>query len=995
MISLVLAMVWTRRGQAVTLALLALLAVASAVAAPAYLVAAERAIAAGQIATAPDNELSLVLRRTTDTLDETTSSAGIAFPDVGTVLLTLPGFTYHHAAEVPAVGLEETTDFATRVVFRQEICAHVRIVSGRCLAGEGEVLIGERTAQRRGLTPGDSVELTAARQDDQSRPPTWMAAAAPKPMTVAGTYRAIDPADGYWGLHGYFVSGTGVSSGEPAFTNAVTLDTMERTTTLLTIDGLARPGTVDIDRLDDLRADVARLEATALELDRIQFDSGIPRLLDRIDQGRAAARLLVPVIAVPLVLLACFTIYLTVGYGAEGRQSELAVVALRGARWWTRWWLATGESLTAVLAGAVAGCLAGQLLVNAVSAALFPGVGADPAITSLRYAPLAAVAALIAAVVAQRRQLVSPVTRLLRRAPARDHRRIAAAEAVVAALAVATGVQFALSGEPLTGVGMFAPAFIVLALALVAARLLLPVVNLLAVRALNRGRLGLALAGLQLSRRPGAGRLFALLVATAAVAAYAVGAVDTADRGRAVAADVGLGADRVVTVQPLTRRQLLTAVRALDPDGAWAMAAVRLPGGSVSVPGLAVDTERLAAVAAWPAGARDPRDVHRILHPAAADPPALASRDILIDATVSTPGEMRMVVSVSSLAGHGDALVEMGFLKNGRHSYYQRTEVCRDGCRINGIRLSGAGGGSTITGQVTFHQLNTTVPVTLTDAAGWRTAGLGRLSAAPDGLRADVQVTASVAEVVWIQPVVTPYPLPMAFAGTRPADPSITGVAPVGVLLDDAADLPAVPAAGRESALVDLEYLDRLAVDPKPVIDPQVWLGPAAPADVADRMATHGLVIVSDTTAADVRAGLDQQGPAIALWFHLLAAVLAALLGAGALALTVAVDRIRRTEDLTALRTQGLRSGPAGQATLWTYPVLVVIATAVGVLVAAATWRLTGWALPLAGLTPPDVPLPSRPGLLALLAATGAVLAVELLVAFLGGRDLRRRIERR
>ncbi|HWS35652.1 MAG TPA: FtsX-like permease family protein [Actinoplanes sp.] len=995
MISLVLAMVWTRRGQAVTLALLALLAVASAVAAPAYLIAAERAVAAGQIATAPNNELSMVVSRIADPRMDGEAGSGITFPDAGQVLLDLPGFTYHHSAEMAAVGLEETLDFPTRLVFRQEICAHVRLVSGRCLEGEGEVLLGERTAQRRGLVPGDPVELSAAEQNNESNPPTWMSVTAPKPLTVVGTYRVADSTGAYWGQHGYFVSGAGVSSGEPAFTNAVTLGEMERVATVLTIDGVARPGTIDIERLGELRADLTRIDGTAQELERIQFTSGIPRLLDRIDEGRAAARLLVPVLAVPLVLLACFTIYLTVGYGAEGRQSELAVVALRGARWWTRWWLATGESLVAVLAGAVAGSLAGQLLVNAVSAALFPGVGAEPAVSSLRYAPLAAVAALIAAVVAQRRQLVSPVTRLLRRSPARDHRRLAATEAVVAALAVATGAQFALAEDPLTGAGLFAPAFIVLALALVAARLLLPLVNLLAVRALHRGHLGLALAGLQLSRRPGAGRLFALLVATAAIAGYAVGAVDTAAQGREVAARLGTGADRVVTVQPLTRHDLLRAVRALDPGGTFAMAVVRLPGGSVSVPGLAFDSGRLAAVAAWPDGATGPRTVQRLLRPAAAEPPALATRDILIDATTTTAGEMRMVVSVSSVAGHGDALVEMGYLKNGRHRYLQRTDVCRDGCRINGIRFSGAGGASTTTGQVILHQLNTTVPAPLTEPARWRAAGEGRLAAAPDGLRADVEVTASVAEVVWIQPVVTPYPMPMAYAGTLPADPLITGVAPAGVPLAGAVALPVIPAAGGQSALVDLEYLDRLAVDPKPVIDPEVWLGPAAPADVTERMAAHGLVTVVGTSTAEVRAGLDEQGPAVAVWFHLLAAVLAALLGAGALALTVAVDRVRRTEDLTALRVQGLRPGPAGRATRWTYPVLVVIATAVGMLVAALTWQLTGWALPLAGLNPPDVPLPAWPGPLPLLAATGAVLAVEAVVALLGGRDLRHRIENR
>ena len=997
MISLVLAMLWRRRGQAVTLALLSLLAVASAVAAPAYLIAAERAVAAGQIETAATSELTLVARRSVDSLDDPSGRAGIGFPDAGRVLLNLKGFTYHHSAEVPAVGLEKSIEYPTRVVYRQGICDHVRIVSGRCLAAEGDALLGEDTARRLGLAAGDIVEVQAARQNDTTRPPTWMAEGTPKTMTVAGTYRAIDPTGAYWGLHGYFVGGPGVGSGEPLFTGRVTLETMQRTVTSMAIDGIAQPGTIDIERLDQLRADLAELSRTADDLEQIQFNSAIPRLLDRIDEGRAAARLLVPIIAVPLVLLACFTIYLTVGYGAEGRQSELAVVALRGTRWWTRWWLATGESLAAVLAGAVAGCLAGQLLVNVVASALFPGVGADPALTSLRYAPLAAVAALAAAVVAQRRQLTSPVAGLLRRTPPAGRRRISAAEAVIVVLAAATCAQYILADEPLAGVGLFAPALLVLALALVTARALLPLVNRGAVAALRRGRLGPALAGIQLSRRPGAGRLFALLVAAAAVAGYAAGAVDTAGRGREVEALLGTGAERVITVQPVTRGELLDAVRAADPDGRFAMAAVKLPSGMNAMPGYAVDTPRLATVAAWPDGGPSAADVHRLLHPRAASPLVFPSADIAADIAYTSGGApLRLAISLTSTAGLGDGLLQLGELRPGTHTYRDRVEICRRGCRLNGISIAGGGAGTpTIKGQVVIRGLGTGQPAPLTDPARWLATGEARLTAAPDGLRADLEVAAGGADPAWIQPVAVPYPVPMAYAGRRLPDVSVPDIAPSFVPLTPAVELPAVPAAGRQAVLVDLEYLDLLSVDGKQVADPQVWLNAAAPADITDRLAAHGLTVGSDATAAEIRAGLDTQGPAVALRFHLVAAILAGLLGAGALALTVAVDRTRRSEDLTALRIQGLRPGPAARATLWTYPVLVTIATTVGVLVALAAWRLTGWALPLAGLTPPDLPLPGWPRPSALLLAAAAILALELPVAVLGGRDLRRRIEHR
>jgi putative ABC transport system permease protein len=994
MISLVLAMVWNRRGQAATLALLAMLAVASAVAAPAYLIAAERAVAEGQIATATPNELSLAARRTTDRNED--PGAGIKFPDVGRVLLLgLNGFTFYHSAEVPTVGLNKLNEFPTRLVFRQEICAHVRVLTGRCLAGEGDVLLGEHTAERLELRAGDTITLTAARMNGLARPPVYEPDGAPKTLTVAGTYRAIDPSEAYWGLHGYFVSipGFDVGPGEPVFTNAGTLDAMQRTTTQLAIDGVAQPSTLDADRLGVLRADMERLRTTAAELEEsLQFDSGIPRLLDRIDEGQAGARLLVPVLSVPLVLLACFTIYLVVGYGAEGRQSELAVVALRGSRWWTRWWLATGESLVAVLAGAVAGCLAGQLLINAAAAVLYPGVGSAPALSSLRYAPLAAAAALVAAVAAQRRQLVSPVSRLLRRTPAADRRRLAATEVVLAALAIAAGVQYYISDQSLTGIGLFAPALIVLALAVLSARLLLPLVNRYAVRALGRGRLGTALAGLQLSRRPGGGRLFALLVASVAVAGYAACTVDTAARGREVQARVGTGAERVLTVQATSRQQLLAGVRAVDPHGDFAMAAVRVPAGAGSPPGLAVDTAALPAVAAWP-GDSGPGDLRERLHPPATGPLTFRGPDLIVEADANSSGQLRLAVSVSSLTGPNGQVVDLGDMRAGTNTYRQSVAICDGGCRIQAIKIGGVGTATGVSGEVLIRGINTDTPAPLTEPRRWRANQHARLASTPDGLLVLANVSGAVADTAWLQLISTPYPLPIGYAGTPPPTGTIADSGPATIAVDPVVKLPVVPGLGRQAILVDLEYSDVVSIEPKAAPEPQVWLNGRAPADIVERLAENGLLVVSETSAAQVKAGLDRQGPAVALWFHLLAAILVGLLGAGALGLTVAVDRTRRTEDLAALRIQGLRPRPAGLATLWTYPVLVVIATAVGLLVAAAAWRLTGWALPLAGLNPPDLPLPTWPRPSALLAAAGAVLAVQFLVAVLSGRNLRRRIE--
>jgi hypothetical protein len=1002
-ISLVLAMIWSRRGQAVTLTLLALFAVAAAVAAPAYLTAADRAIAVGQIATASTAERSLVVAGVQNDRDGDGGNQ-IDFKDIGSALIDLPGFSYIYSAEFSAIGIEPGRQYADRLVFRQDACSHLRMVSGRCPAVEGEVIIGVATAERLHLAAGRSITMRAAKYSDDPNNAGFIPDGKPRKLVITGTYRVPAPGDRYWGGHGYFTAVPGLGPGEPVFTTSGTLDLMDHGDTAKAIDGAAGPGALDPDDLDQLRTGLATLNSEPSELGvAIQIRTEIPALLERIDAGRSAARLLVPVLAVPLVLLACFSIFLAVGYGTEGRQPELAVVALRGSRWWTRWWLAVGENITAVVAGAIAGCLAGQLLVNAVAAARFPGVRVDQGWNSLRYAPLAALAALLAALLAQRRQLVGPVVNLLRRNPVagRDHRALAT-EAVIVLLAIVATVQLVLSDGTLTGVGLVAPAFLMLAVPVLAARLLLPAVTWYAVRALDRGHLGAALAALQLSRRPGAKRLLALLVATVAVAGYAACTIDVAAHGRAVQSGLGVGADRVLDIGgSVFRSQLLTAVRKVDPDGRYAMAVVRMPNaGHNEPPGLAVDSTRLAAVANWPSGGPSAARVASLLHPdAPAAPVMFTGPELTVEATASNftvKSELRLVLTVSSTSGLGDAVVQFGKISDGRSRYRQSVAVCRQGCRLNGIELVEAAGAAAVSGRLVVNSLGPAGPGDpLAEPGRWRMTQHGTITSDPAGLLVTVEAPGGLTGGAWITPVDTPYPIPLAYSGAAPLDDSITGagggplpIAPVG-------DLPAIPRLGRHATLVDLEWVDRLATDVDPALEPQVWLGPGAPADIVDRLSAQGLTITGDIRAGQVGRQLDRQGPALSLWFYVLAAGFAVLLGAGALVLAAAVDRVRRVEDLSALRGQGLSRGRLAAATRWTYPILVAIAALVGLGTAVIAWLATGWALPLAGVNPPDLPLPSWPGAPAVIGTTVAVFLVLVLVAVATGQDLRRRVARK
>ncbi|MGI5177329.1 FtsX-like permease family protein [Dactylosporangium sp. CA-152071] len=989
MMSLLLGMLRARRGQAVTLALLAMFAVAAAVAAPAYLQAVDRAVVAGQVATASPAELSLTVQAT---VNEQREPGGVSFADVGGALVAVPGFTQVYAEEFAAIGIEPDPRVASRLLYRQGVCAHLTIVTGRCLAAAGEVVVGEQTAQRLHLAAGDLITLTYAVISTDPTRPIYVADGDATPLTVAGTYRTPEPDGQYWGAHGYFRLDHTARPGEPVFTGAETIRTMSHGPSDVSIDATAIPGTITEARLPALRRDLAGLDARGENLGRaLTLTTAIPQLLDRIDRSRDLARRSIPVGAAPLLLLAYAVIFIAAGYGTEGRRPELAVIALRGARWWTRWWLTSGESLAALLAGGVAGCVAGQLLVAAVVAWRFPGVDTPVlGLDALRWAPWALLGAVVAMLAAQRRHLVSGVADLMRRVRAQlTGWRLVTAEIVVGLLAVTATAQLFLTGGSLSGVALAAPALVIIALAVGAARGVVPLARVAGDRALRRGRLGAALAAFQLARRPGAQRLLLLLVAAVGVLGYAVTAADVAARDRDLAAQIGTGAPRVLSVAPLTRQQLLHAVRAADPAGDYAMAVAELPaGGPGEAPKLAVDATRLATVATWrdEYGDLDAAGAGRLLRPAAPAPVVVAGQDVSVDVTVKGADAAKPVgfsVVLSSVTGRGTAVVGFGVLHDGPYTFQQRSAVCVDGCRVAGLHLTPDTTATGVKLTVVLRAIGSINPVAvaagradLADPSRWRSDG-ATLTAAPDGLRVTLDAPEGLPRGAWVQAADVPAPLPVVTTAALPDGTGVAGLDGLPVAVRAAARLTAVPRLGTRGTLVDLEYADRAATDAGEAKRPEVWLGAAAPPDAVARLTAQGLVVTGDNGVSAAQARLAAQGPALAVWFHVLAGILAVVLGAGGLALVIAVDRRERLADLAALRAQGLSRRAAARTQLWTYPVLVATSGVLGLATALIAWRLTGWAMPVFGEDMPGLPLPHWPGLV--LVPSTWLLAVALL----------------
>jgi hypothetical protein len=953
-IALILSALRTRWVPALALALLAAGATAAAVSGPAYRTAVDRAVVEQDFATAPLSQRSIAVSSVTVRTDN-----GAVFDQAAGVLSTLSGFSLVLSSEVTVATAGGGTGPGTRTLsYRQDACAHLTIVSGRCPAGGADVLVGERTAAAAKLTAGSSVVLAYAEQQGK----VLVVSGVPKRLTVVGVYRVPQPHDPYWGLRGYFTDNS-----EPLFTNQATLAGLDHGAQSDTLEAVAGADRFTPDRLPQLRRDLTDVTG---RLAGIQTDTHLPDLLNRIDADLRVTGDLVPVAGLPLVPLAWFVIFLAVRYATEARRTELGVVALRGVRAPRRWWLAAGENLVPIAAGALLGYRLGPGLVGWLARTRLGVPGSDP--HAVRYALVAGVGALVAVLLAQARDLTRPAAELLRRVPARVRAwQGVAGEAIILLLAGYAAVQLRLSGTRLTGLSRLAPALLLLAVAVVAARAVVPLANRYAARALRRGRTGVALAAVQVGRRPGAQRLFVLLVVAVGLLGFAGSAVDVAAQARADRAEVGTGAARTLQVGAIDVRALLSGVRAADPDGRYAMAVARVPTAvSGQPPVLAVDAPRLGAVAAWRAGysGTPAGSVGARLHAAAPAPVVLRGGVALdLDAAGPVPDGAAVKLAVVPLVEGDGKTVELGHLSAGRHTYPAALPDCPGGCRLTGVTVTGTTGG------IVLHELRGTGPdgaVVSGTAGHWRADAGTADPADGDGLTLHPD-----GGTVTVRPVDTPYPLPVASTAPLTELPGLDGH-PVPVTR--AVPVGGLPALGTTGTLVDLEYLQRLSTATGAALDPQVWLAADAPPDIVDRLGRNGVPVTGEQRAAAVRAALDAQGTALALWFHLVAAGFAVLLAAGGLILVATVDRRRRAEDLAALRAQGLARRTAGRAALLSQVLPALAATVVGLAAAALVWWVLGGGLPLFTDQWTQWPRPSWPRPVALLGCWLAAAAVLL-----------------
>ncbi|MEV8513098.1 FtsX-like permease family protein [Dactylosporangium sp. NPDC051484] len=998
MIGLVLSMARARSGQALTAFLLAMFAMAAAVSAPVYSAIADAAVVRSGVAAAPVTERVVQVRRITPTPTDH------EFENLVPQVFNGGPFTSVYSTEYDIMifpaDLKQTQPIAPRFVYRDDACAHLRFSAGRCFVSESEVVLSTAQVELLKLHIGDPVSVSyttwnpTTGEYDQAGPRVT--------FTLIGAYDPINPADLYWSDADYFNPyPTARMTTEPVFASRLSMEAMRHGNERQAFDLAVDWSSVDRDSFNSVNAAVkSGREQLAGLTGHTVVQTDLPALTKRINADRALVAEVVPVAAVPLVLLCWFVLFIAVAAATQERRLELGLLSLRGVSTPRRWWLAAGESVVAILAGAAAGFVLGHYLVRLAAWMLLGSSAGVPLSAGLtRWSLAALVGALGAAVLAQRAELVKRTVDLLRNVPSRASRWGAPVfEVVVVVLAAVSVVQLRRGGDGLIGFALFAPSAIVIAVALLAARAVLPIAERVGRRALRRGRIGPTLAAYALTRRPGTQRVLALFVVALGLVVFAATAASASADARDRRIRVELGAPRVLSVEPLSRAALLSKVHQVDPQGQFAMATAALPVSDDTAvpPMLAIDSAALPNVALWADRSLSAQTARDLLRPTVGRPTIeVTNKDLSLDATIDSLVDgfrVRWIAVVVPRDGSGVGRVDLGAVRTGRQTYTRNLPMCVRTCRLAGLELEQPEKrGFDVT--MTVHSL-TQSGKTIVDEAGfadtdgWRTPEspgskllVPTLTAAKDGLRAELTNYKGADTAVQLLPTDAPSPLPVIMARTAGVGDHMTGLDKRHQSITIAGEVETVPKLGYKGGLVDLDYAERLAPDGGEALYPQIFLGPRAPADVIDRLQAQGLRVTGDRAFGPLRAALDEQGPAVALRFHEFAAALAAVLAAGALWLVASLERTRRAGELRSLRTQGVARRDAGANG---YLVLVGTAALIAPFAALASWLLVREYLPVfsadaqgfqASIWPSPGPVAIAWGAAALLLAAVAVVA--------------------
>jgi putative ABC transport system permease protein len=903
-------------------------------------------------------------------------------------------------------------------------CAGMQLVTGRCPAADDEVLVSDRLLDQNGLRIGSTllVDLTPPPQGPASAPTRADARA----VTVVGTYRLGSADPQVWGpTRPAEYTEKRDKLADKLFLDEILLQrnwirkaSGEASTTVFR---LLRPG---LARTQDLDAagNVADRESSALaahELVAIQSNpqqmvftvhAGMPSFLADLAGERRQLQVTGFAVTAQLVVLSWFVLFVVVSATSEERAAEVALAKLRGLSPWQTLRFGFAESGLLLVVAAPVGLLAGWALVRLLITTLpLPRTAALLDGPTWVATGLGLIGALVAALLALRRMLTTPVLDELRRT---GGTRAALARTVAVDAAALT---LAAEGVYLLRTGNDNPA------ALVSPGLLAVAAGLLTVRLLPWGarvavrwtaaslHVATFLAVRNVARRPGGARLVVLVTIAAALGVFSVSTWTVSRDTRADQARQEVGAATVLHVTANSPTELARLVERADPSGRWAMAAAQLDRTSTG-PVLGVQTERLAAVTVWDPAWADTAfpALTTALHPARPAPILVRGRVVLTGRGLLGPGGAPVLLLQLQQQDGIMRTFDLGPLRSGTARYTTSLDGCGQGCRLRSLVLKGPGlgtrvsnGGLLLTG---VEDSGGTVDASLRTASAWRVqprqGSIGEASedarsaeAGPDGLKITYSGLLAHDDVV-VEVADRPVPVPAVSGPARQTDPDEhspnafhdSGLSGASIVLRRVAT-GALPRVGRTGVMADLVDLAEIDQGAWLEVDYQVWLAGGAPQQVRDGVTRLGARTVAVETLAARRAELDRDAGSLAVLLTLAAALVGVVLVLSTVLATAYVGGRRRAYELAALGSLGasrrllVRAGSREQV------FLVLIGTVVGTVVGFAGTLAVLAALPGVTLAA-TTPVQHEPRLLPVVAVILVALLLVAAVAHLGARRI-------
>jgi len=858
--------------------------------------------------------------------------------------------------------------FKSQIASLQDQCAHLRIVRGRCLSGNStsETLISANTAAAEHLTVGGTL-ATTTNDGVVIR------------LRVVGVYRPVAPEGSFWERWDLFRFGqrgpdNAPPPGDASFVTSAALSSrVQRMSETLSANVALRSRAVGYDDIGELRRTIAHLNATVAQLSYRAATSGasvaavttsLPTILDQTAHETSLARTLVTVATAQLALLAMFLLYAVVANTTAAQGPEVALAKLRGRRARSVLLQGVAQPVALVLLAAPVAALLAWIVVRLLAAPLL-GHPVDVVFPPAAYgvAALGVVGGVLAAVVAARRIVVTPVGALMRLGVSPPGSRIGllVADAAAVTIAVAGLIELAAGGVLDSGkpnpLSVLAPTLLAVAAGIVALRLLPFLARRLARWTRDSRRLATFLAVRQLLRRPAEARAVLLVAVAVSIAAFAVTIWADSGHNRSLRALNSAGAHTVLFVRPGAGvYDLRTAVDRADPGGH--SMAVAYTNVDQLPPLIAVDTARFRSVAAWVPNNSStslPALLHRLVSGDAAPVTVTGTRlRLRIDLTRHPRQPVQLAVTFVT-PDHGQAVRTVAPVAPGAGSYdISMPSACVSGCRVAALQPTANTPDNYATAtQVSEIAADISASVRTNggwqplmafgDSTRWRGDGKGptTIGAAGPALSLDVRQSSGADSWPSVLSAATPTALPAVIASATAAlypGNQIHSVEAVGldeqsVSADGVIRSVTLPQVDRNGIMVD--YGTALAAMNNPAADTtryQVWLSSAAPSDMAARLARQHVYVMRTIHSSRYRPALDDSGPAFADTLFLLSALAAIVLAIGATAAGRVVAIRRRGYEVAALEAVGLsprtlrRATAAEQASIFGIGLLVGLA---------------------------------------------------------------------